>query len=104
MDHEVSLHGHLGVAVLNLLRDPVLEILTDDSGNYIYKPLLGYMLDIFWIWKISVHLVEPARPVEYLLDAQVLVLGHVERLDLVVGHVSLLSGDDVLQEVDGDIF
>ena len=40
LDHEVVLHGHLGVAGLDLLLDPLGEGLADHGGDDVADPLL----------------------------------------------------------------
>ena len=40
LDHEVVLHGHLGVAGLDLLLDPLGEWLADHRGDDVADPLL----------------------------------------------------------------
>ena len=39
LDHYVLLYGHLCVAILNLLLDPIIEGLAEDRGDYVTKPL-----------------------------------------------------------------
>ena len=44
-----------------------------------------------------------AGNLEDLLQSQVLVLGHVDGLDLVVLHATFFPGQDVFQKVDGGV-
>ena len=102
-DHHVSLLRHVGVALLHLLANPLLERLIDHGGADVDDPLLrrlGYILiigeEVFDLWHVSDELQD-------LLDGERLVLRHVEVLDLVVEQVLLLLVQDVLKEVDGRV-
>jgi len=45
-DHHVAFDRHLLVPVLDLLADPLLEGLADDSRDHIHNPLFGSLRQI----------------------------------------------------------
>ena len=51
-DHDLFLFGHVRVALLLLLPDPLPERLADHRSTYVDDPLLGHLLDVRMIWKV----------------------------------------------------
>lgn len=98
-DHDLVLVGHVGVALLHLLCDPILEGLSDHSSQDIHDPLLGHLRQVHLIRQVVDDTGILSREFKDPLEAQVLVLGHEDGLDVVTGDVSLFAVDDVLQEV-----
>ena len=98
-DHNLILVSHVGVAVLDLFCDPVLEWLSDHSSQDIHDPLLGHLWQIHFVRQVVDDSWILSREFKDALEAQVLVLGHEDGLDVVTGDVGLLTVDDVLQEV-----
>ena len=102
-DHHVSLLRHVGVPLLHLLADPLLERLIDHGGADVDDPLLrrlGYILiigeEVFDLWHVSDELQD-------LLDGERLVLRHVEVLDLIIEQGPLLLVQYVFEEVHGRV-
>ena len=54
-DHDLSLVGHDGVPLLDLLRDPLLERLADDSGADVHNPLLWDFGQVWLIRQVPFH-------------------------------------------------
>ena len=103
LDHDLLLVGHQGISILNLLLDPGLERLSQDSGTDIDDPLLRCLRDVGFVGQVMRDSRLLAGELEDLLQGQVLVLRHVHGLDFVVRDVRLLLGQDVLQKVDGNV-
>ena len=103
LDHDLLLLGHEGVALLHLVHDPVFEGRADDHGADVDDPLLGHLRQVNAIREELFDFGLGAGEGEDLLDRQVLVLGHVEGLDVVHVDVGLLPGQDVLEKVNGDV-
>ena len=101
--HDLLLLSHHGVAHLYLLRDPLLEVLTDDSGAYVDEPLLRHLRDVRLVRKVEVDLRLLHSEVQNTLHCQVLVLRNVDVLNVVVVQVGFLALYDVLEEVDGHV-
>ena len=102
-DHELSLLRHLGIALLDLVGDPVLEWLTRHGSYNVDQPLLWRLGQVNRVWQV----VEDARVVvdllHDLLNRQALVLRDMEMLNLVILDVAFLLVQHVLQEVNCDV-
>ena len=83
-DHHVALLRHQLVAVLDLLADPGLEGPVDDGGADVDDPLLRRLRQVLVVGQVRLDVGDVGDELEDLLDAQALVLRHVEVLDLVV--------------------
>ena len=102
-DHHLSLLGHLGVPLLDLLGHPVSECITDDRGTDVHNPLLRRLRQVNIIRQVVGNVGQVADEDHDLLDGEVLILRHVHVLDAVVLQVGLLLVADVLQEIDRDV-
>ena len=102
-DHHLLLLTHEGVALLHLVLDPGPELVAKHHGAHVHQPLLGHLgqVDIIGQEVVDVGLLR--HEVEDVINGQALVLGHEQRLDLVVRHVRLAPGQHVLEEVDGHV-
>ena len=91
---------HEHVSILDLVDDPVLESVTDNSRHDVDKPLLWHLLQVGLVRQV----VDDARlvqgEVEDLLHGQVLVLRDVQGLYCVHGNIGLTTRKDVFQEID----
>ena len=83
-DHHVALLGHQLVPVLDLLTHPGLEGLVDDGSADVDDPLLRRLRQVLVVGQVRLDVGDVGDELEDLLDAQALVLRHVEVLDLVV--------------------
>ena len=99
-DHDLLLLRHERVPLLDLLGDPLLEVLAHDGGADVQDPLLRDLRQVGLVGQVQVDLRVLAHEGEDLLERQVLVLRHVDVLDGVVVQVRLLPLHDVLEEVD----
>ena len=99
-DVHVLLVLHVEVALLHLGGDPGPERLADHGGADVDDPLLRRLREVLVVWEEGLDVGDVGDELENLLDAQTLVLGDVEVLDLVVLQVSLLLVQDVFEEVD----
>ena len=102
-NHHVSLLGHLFVAVLNLLTDPLLEGLADHDGADVHDPLLRSLRKVDVVGEEVGDVWLVGDELEDLFDGERLVLRHVEVLDLVVEQVPLLLVQYVFEEVHGRV-
>ena len=102
-DHDLFLFGHVRVALLLLLPDPLPERLADHRSTYVHYPLLWYLLDVRMVWEVGLDLWLAGDELEDLLERQVPVHGDVHGLDIRVVDLPLLARQDVLQEVDRDV-
>ena len=100
LDHDLLLLCHERVALFNLLCDPGSEVITDHSRTDVDNPLLGHLGEVLGIWEVVRHLGPRADEVGDTFEGEVLVLRHVDRLDLGVVEIGLLGAQDVLQKVD----
>ena len=99
-DHDLFLVGHERVSLLHLVADPVLEHVAQDRGAHIDEPDLRNLgqVDV-----VREELLEPGLlrgEFQDLLDRQVLVLRHVDSLDVINVHERSLLRQDIFQEVD----
>ena len=83
-DHHVLLALHELVARLDLLSYPVAEGLADHGRADIDDPLLGHLLEVWLVWKVVCDVGLLHDEVTDVLQGQVLVARHVDRLDLVI--------------------
>ena len=83
-DHDLFLFGHDGIALLDLLGDPLLEVLAHDGGADVQDPLLRDLRQVGLVGQVQVDLRVLTYEGEDLLERQVLVLRHVDVLDRVV--------------------
>ena len=102
-DHDLLLLGHDGVAILHLIADPVPERLAHNGSADINDPLLGHLPQVRVVREVHGDPRLFVDEVQDLLERQVLVLRHVQRLDRFVVQVSLLATKDVFEKVDGDV-
>ena len=103
VDHHVAVVSHLSVSLFNPNGDPFAKDRPEDSGNHIAYPLLGKLLNINIIWHVVLDLPGLLRKGQDVFGGQVLVLRHIDRLDIVDMDPFLLPTNDVFQKVDGDI-
>ena len=102
-DHDLLLLGHQGVALLDLLEDPLSEVVADDGGAHVHDPLLRHLLQVRRVREVEPNLGLAGDVGHHLLEGEVLVLRHVDVLHVLVGEVGLLPTKDVLEEVDGHV-
>jgi len=102
-DHELSFLRHLGIALFDLVGDPVLELLAGHCSHNVDDPLLWRLGQVNWVGQVLDYVRVVLNLFHDLLDGQALVLGDMEVLDLVVLNVALLLVEHVLQEVNGDV-
>ena len=102
-DHDLFLFGHMCVALLLLLPDPLPERLANHRGAHVHDPLLGHLLDVWMVGEVRFNLWLTGDELEDLLERQVPVHGDVHGLDIRVVDLPLLARQDVLQKVDRDI-
>ena len=103
VDHDLLLLRHQGVALLNLLCDPVSETLAQHGSTYIDYPLFRNLRNVNLVRHVGFDLRHRSNILKDLLEREVLVLRHIQCLDRVVGHIGLLGADQVLQEVNCDV-
>ena len=104
LDHDVLLLGHEGVALLHLVDDPGLERLADHGGADVDDPLLGRLRQVRLVGHVCGDVLVLLAELADVLQREILVLRHIQSLNIRVGHVRLLPGDYVLQEVDRRVF
>ena len=102
-DHDLLFVGHECISFLDLLMDPGLEVLPEDSRADINYPLLGHLAQVWLVREVHVDAALAAHVSEDFLKGETLVLRHVQRLHLVHREVGLLATKDIFQEVDRDI-
>ena len=102
-DHELALVGHEGVAVLNLVSDPLLERLAYDSCANVHDPLLRHVRKVRLIRKVRLDQGLGRDEGEHFLEREALVVRHVDGLDVRVVEAPLLPHEDIFQEVNGDV-
>ena len=73
-DHHLLLGAHDGVALLDLMGDPGLELATEDDCANIHDPLLGNLLQIDVVWQEVGDVRLLRHELEDALDGEVLVL------------------------------
>ena len=100
--HVVLLHQLL-VPGLHPGVDPVGERLAHQGVGHVDDPLAGQLAQVFGVREVLPSVVVLAGFGEELLDAEALVLGHRQVLDLVGVDELLGAGDEGLEEVDGDV-
>ena len=88
-DHHLFLLLHEDVALLDLLIDPLLEGVPEDGGANVHDPLLGNLREVELVRQVEVDESLSGDEGHHLLDAEVLVLRHVQRLHIVVAQVCL---------------
>ena len=103
-NHHALLFRHHSVAFFDLVHHPVPELLAQDGGANVDDELLGDLGQVDVLRQVVLDLRLVGDELHDVLDGQALVLWHVQGLDLVVLHVLLLPADDILEEVDGDVF
>ena len=86
-----------------MLRYPVAKGSPNHSSAHINDPLFGHLLEVGLVWEVVHDVGLLHDEVADVLQGQVLVARHVNRLDLVIGQVTLLCVDNTLEEVDGDV-
>jgi len=102
-DHHLSLLGHLGVPLLDLLGHPVSECITDDRGTDVHNPLLRRLRQVNVIRQVAGNVGQVADEDHNFFDREILILRHVQVLDVVVLQVGLVLVADVLQEIYRDV-
>ena len=102
-DHDLLLVVHGGVAVLNLVGDPVTERLPDHRGADVDNKLFRRLRDVRLVRQVVRDVRIQVGKCGDVLQRQVLVRRHEQELDLVVAQVLFLRADDVLQEVNRDV-
>ena len=73
-DHHLLLGAHDGVALLNLVGHPGLELAAEDDCTNIHDPLLGHLLQIDVVWQEVGNVWLLRHELEDALDGEVLVL------------------------------
>ena len=102
-DHDLLFFAHQCITLLNLLRDPFLELITQNSRNCVDEPLLWDFWHVDLVWEVHEHVRLVDDELEDLFDGEVLVLRHVNCLDLVVVDVRFPPGQDILKEIYRDV-
>ena len=78
LDHEVALLGHAGVALLDLLLDPVGEEVVEDGVRHVHEPLLGQLRDLALVRVVDEGVGVVADELLQPLDLQGFVLRHLQ--------------------------
>ena len=100
LDEFVSLDGDPFVSSVDLRHNPLFEVAPGESADEVNDPLLwesGSFLEV--IWDVSLEIIVPVDMAVDLLEAEALVLRHVDVADLGLQEILLLAGDDVPEEV-----
>ena len=99
VDHHIHVPRSRGIPIFDLLADPVLERLADHGGADVDDPRLRRLREVRLVRQVPCDLGILPDELADVLEREVLVGGHVHRLDLVVLQGLLLASDDVLEEV-----
>ena len=102
-DHDLLFLGHQGVPFFDLRINPFLEVSSDHCGADVHDPLLRDLREVGLIREVQIDLRLVADELHHALEGQVLVLRHVDVLDLVIMQICLPPRQDIFQEVDGRI-
>ena len=100
LDELVSLDGDPYISSVDLGHHPLFEVAPGESADEVNDPLLwesGSFLEV--IWDVSLEIIVPVDMAVDLLEAEALVLRHVDVADLGLQEILLLAGDDVPEEV-----
>ena len=84
LDVHAALLRHLLVSILDLLLDPVAEVVTDHRVGHVGDPLLGQLLDLLLDWVVGEGLRVLVDEVVELEDSQGLVLRDLQVHGLLV--------------------
>ena len=99
-DHDFFLGIHESISLLDLVLDPRSELFSQDHCADVYEPLLGHLLEVRIVGEVLHDDGSFARELKNALHREILVLRHIQGLDLFVLHMLFLSADDILDEVD----
>ena len=80
VDHEITLFGKPIVAVFDLLRDPLPEVVTAEGIDDIDDPLPWQLIHISLFWQVKLELVRTLAVLKDRGDGQRFVHGHVQML------------------------
>ena len=94
-DHDLFLFGHDGIALFDLLGDPLLEILSDHCNTDIDNPLLRDLGQVWLVRQVVFDVRLPCDELHHALHRQVLILGHVYMFDGIVLDICFLPAQDV---------
>ena len=103
VDHDLLLLRHQGVALLNLLRDPISEALAQHGGTDVDDPLFGDLWNVNLVGHVGFDMRHLSNIGKDLLQRKILVLGHVQGLHLIIWDIRLLAADQVFQEINRDV-
>ena len=102
-DHDLLLFSHQRIPFFDLSIDPFLEVSSDHGGADVHDPLLRHLREVGLIREVEIDCRLVTDELHHALEGQVLVLRHVDVLDLVVVQVRLPPRQDIFQEVDGRV-
>ena len=80
VDHEITLFSKPIVAVFDLLRDPLPEVVTAEGIDDIDHPLPRQLMHISLFWQVKLELVRTLAVLKDRGDGQRFVHGHVQML------------------------
>ena len=80
LDHELLLLGKLLVAALDLLRDPLPQVVADDGVDHVDDPLARELGDVASVGHVVLDLLHPQAEVKNALDRESQVAGDVQVL------------------------
>ena len=103
-DHDLTLLGHEGVALLLLVLDPLFEGLPNHGRTDVDDPSLGDLCKVTTVWEVRFNEWLASNELEDLLQREALVLRYVQGLDLGVVELSLPPRQYIFEEVDRDVF
>ena len=80
VDHEITLFGKPVVAVFDLLRDPLPEVVTAEGIDDIDDPLPRQFMHISLFWQVKLEVVRTLAVLKDRGDSQSVVHGYVQVL------------------------
>ena len=101
--HHFTLLCHGCVSLFLTIVYPIAELLSHDCRTNINDPLLGHLFQIGFVGEIVKDLWSVASIIENLCQTQILVLRHMNSIDLVFAKAELLVAGQIFQEVHSDI-
>ena len=98
LNNFVSFHCHLQVALLDLLINPLLEVLADEAVDHVADETPFELHDFFPFGECILYMGVLASEVEDPLHGEASVVGHVDGPDVVQVDGQFLVREDVFQE------
>ena len=102
-NHHLLFLSHQDISFFDLIVDPSLEVIPDHCSTDIDNPLLWNLWQVRCIRQIVSQPWVTSGEAEDVFKFEVLILGHMQGLDIVVVQIRLLPIQDALEKVDGDI-